>query len=201
MVSSALANMAPVRGISFARSAAAVALAALIGCSPATSTAEPPPTPPTGPADYPAMPAEHVTGPFPVAKVSDGDTIWVDNNGAREKVRLIGMDTPELHDPRTPVECFAQEASNQAELLLDGQSVFLESDPTQDSVDRYGRTLAYAWTESGRLFNLDMIHDGFANEYTYDTPYRYQDRFRAAEADARNHERGLWLPATCGGQA
>lgn len=79
--------------------------------------------------------------------------------------------------------------------------MFLESDPTQDSVDRYGRTLAYAWTESGRLFNLDMIHDGFANEYTYDTPYRYQDRFRAAEADARNHERGLWLPATCGGQA
>ena len=47
--------------------------------------------------------------------------------------------------------------------------------------DRYGRTLAYAWTTTGRLFNLDMISDGFGHEYTYNTPYRYQAVFRAAE--------------------
>jgi micrococcal nuclease len=143
------------------------------------------------------MPAENVTGPFPVTKVVDGDTIWVDNKGDREKVRLVGMDTPELHDPRKPVECFAQEASDRAEAILDGQVVYLESDPSQDSVDRFGRTLAYVWTDSGRLFNYDMIYDGFAFEYTYDLPYRYQAQFRAAEADARTNERGLWAPTAC----
>ena len=73
----------------------------------------------------------------------------------------------------------------------------LETDPSQDSVDRYGRTLAYIWTASGRLVNLDMIAEGFAHEYTYDLPYRYQQIFRTAEDDARTHERGLWSPSTC----
>lgn len=145
------------------------------------------------------MPAENVTGPFPVTKVSDGDTIWVNDHGEPVKVRLIGIDTPELHDPRKPVECFAQEASNRAEAVLGGQSVYLETDPSQDSVDQYGRALAYVWTTSGQLFNLDMIVDGFANEYTYDLPYRYQARFREAEAEARSSERGLWAPTSCSG--
>jgi micrococcal nuclease len=69
--------------------------------------------------------------------------------------------------------------------------------PSQDSVDRYGRTLAYVWTASGRLFNLDIITDGFAFEYTYDLPYRYQQDFKAAENDARTQERGLWSPGAC----
>ena len=53
---------------------------------------------------------------------------------------------------------------------------------------QYGRTLAYVWTASGRLFNLDMIADGYAFEYTYDLPYRYQADFKAAEGDARTQE-------------
>ena len=60
--------------------------------------------------------------------------------------------------------------------------MYLETDPSQDTVDKYGRTLAYVWTASGRLFNLDMIADGYAYEYTYDLPYRYQADFKAAEA-------------------
>ena len=52
---------------------------------------------------YPAMPAS-AEGPFPVTKVSDGDTIWVNENGERVKIRMIGLDTPELHDPRKPVQ-------------------------------------------------------------------------------------------------
>ena len=145
---------------------------------------------------YPTMP-QGVQGPFTVTKVVDGDTIWVDNNGQRLKIRMIGMDTPETVDPRKPVQCFALEASAQAKTILGGQSVYLETDPSQDSVDRYGRTLAYVWTESGRLFNLDMIADGFAHEYTYDLPYRYQQAFRAAEDDAQAQARGLWSPSTC----
>ena len=137
-----------------------------------------------------------VEGPFTVTKVVDGDTIWVDNGG-RMKIRMIGLDTPEVVDPRKPVQCFALEASEQAKTILGGHSVYLETDPSQDTVDRYGRTLAYVWTESGRLFNLDMIADGYAFEYTYDLPYRYQQDFKAAEYDARAGERGLWSPGAC----
>jgi hypothetical protein len=54
--------------------------------------------------------------------------------------------------------------------------------------------LAYVWTTSGRLFNLDMIADGYAHEYTYDLPYRYQQIFRAAEHDAQTQERGPLPP-------
>ena len=147
-------------------------------------------------SDYPVM-SEGVQGPFTVTKVVDGDTIWVDANGKRLKIRMIGLDTPETVDPRKPVHCFGLEASAQAKTILGGQSVYLETDPSQDSVDRYGRTLAYVWTASGRLLNLDMIADGFAFEYTYDLPYRYQQDFRAAENDARTQERGLWSPGAC----
>ena len=144
---------------------------------------------------YPAMPPG-VQGPFTVIKVVDGDTIWVDNGG-RMKIRMIGLDTPEMVDPRKPVQCFGREASAQAKTILGGQSVYLETDPSQDTIDKYGRTLAYVWTASGRLFNLDMIADGYAFEYTYDLPYRYQADFKAAEGDARTQGRGLWSPDAC----
>jgi micrococcal nuclease len=145
---------------------------------------------------YPTMPPG-VQGPFIVTKVVDGDTIWVDNNGQRMKIRMIGLDTPETVDPRKPVQCFGREASAQAKTILGGRSVYLETDPSQDTIDRFGRTLAYVWIESGRLFNLDMITDGYAFDYTYDLPYRYQQDFKAAENDARAQERGLWSPNAC----
>jgi micrococcal nuclease len=123
--------------------------------------------------------------------------IHVSANGQKLKIRMIGLDTPETVDPRKPVQCFSREASARAKTILGGQSVYLETDSSQDSVDRFGRTLAYVWTESGRLFNLDMITDGYAFEYTYDLPYRYQADFKAAQNDARAQERGLWSPSTC----
>ena len=144
---------------------------------------------------YPTMP-QRVQGPFTVTKVVDGDTIWVDNDG-RMKIRIIGLDTPETVDPRNPVQCFGLEASARAKTILGGQSVYLETDSSQDSVDRFGRTLAYVWTASGRLINLDIIADGYAFEYTYDLPYRYQQDFKAAQNDARAQERGLWAPSAC----
>jgi len=145
---------------------------------------------------YPTMP-QGIRGPYTVVKVVDGDTIHVNVNGQKLKIRLIGIDTPEVVDPRKPVQCFGREASAQAKTILGGQSVYLETDPSQDSIDKYGRTLAYVWTELGRLFNLDMIADGYANEYTYYLPYRYQQEFKAAENDARTHDRGLWSPSAC----
>jgi micrococcal nuclease len=144
---------------------------------------------------YPVMP-QGVQGPYTVLRVVDGDTIWVDNGG-RVKIRMIGLDTPETVDPRKPVQCFGRQASAQAKTILGGQSVYLETDPSQDTLDKYGRTLAYVWTASGRLFNLDMIADGYAFEYTYDLPYRYQADFKTAEDDARTQSRGLWSPGAC----
>ena len=122
---------------------------------------------------YPTMP-QGIQGPYTVLKVVDGDTIHVSANGQKLKIRMIGLDTPETVDPRKPVQCFGREASARAKTILGGQQVYLETDPSQDTIDKYGRTLAYVWIASGRLFNLDMIADGYAFEYTYDLPYRYQ---------------------------
>lgn len=149
-------------------------------------------------APYPPMPdLSELDGPFPVARVVDGDTIVVENGGATTTVRLIGVDTPELLDPRKPVQCFSREASAYTKSLLTDQSVYLEYDPTQDRADRYGRDLAYVWTTAERLVNLDLIAGGFANEYTYRTPHRYQAVFRATENIAADESRGLWSPETC----
>lgn len=140
-------------------------------------------------------------GPYPVVRVVDGDTVRVTRDSRTVTLRLIGIDTPETKDPRRPVECFGREASRHARELLASRRVYLEFDRSQGERDRYGRTLAYVWLRGSRakLVNERMIDDGFAFEYTYRLPYRYQRRFRAAEADARRHSRGLWSPATCGG--
>lgn len=156
---------------------------------------------PTDGTDYPVQPpADTLTGPVPVSRVVDGDTLSVRTGDSDIKVRLIGVDTPELVDPRTPVQCFAQEASDFTKSALTGQLVYLEDDPSQDSTDRYGRRLAYVWTLDGRLINLDLIAEGYANEYTYSTPYRYQRRFQDAETAAAAQDRGLWNPKTCAAQ-
>jgi micrococcal nuclease len=134
-----------------------------------------------------------------VARVVDGDTVDVTLEGQTVRVRLIGIDTPETVDPRKPVECFGREASAKAHEFLDGQTVFLEDDPSQDSVDRYGRALRYVWLSDGRLFNLEMIAQGYAFEYTYNLPYKYQAQFKQAEREAREQGRGLWAPSACNG--
>jgi micrococcal nuclease len=141
------------------------------------------------------MPAG-LDGPMTVTRVVDGDTIKVSNG---KTLRLIGVDTPETVDPRKPVQCFGREASAHAHALLDGVTVWLEYDPTQGRLDRYGRTLAYVWMSDGRLYNETIIGDGYAHQYTYDLPYRYRNAFLAAERSARDAGRGLWSPTTCAG--
>ncbi len=131
-------------------------------------------------------------GPFAVTKVVDGDTIWVRVGGDRVKLRLIGIDTPETVDPGEPVGCFGPEASAEAFRLLSDSSVYLEMDPSQGETDRYDRTLAYVWMTDGTMFNLEMIRNGFAYEYTYDEPYEYQEQFQYAEQLATSENLGLW---------
>lgn len=134
-----------------------------------------------------------------VVEVVDGDTLDVSIDGQTERLRLIGIDTPEVVDPRTPVQCFGREASAKAHELLDGQTVQLEADESQGERDRYGRLLRYIWLPDGRHYNLLMIAEGYAHEYTYDVPYRYQAEFKQAEREAREAARGLWASTTCNG--
>lgn len=138
-------------------------------------------------------------GLYPVIKVVDGDTIEIEKDGKATKVRLIGIDTPEVVDPRKPVQCFGREASDEAHRLLDGKSVRLEIDPSQDTYDKYGRLLAYVLLPDGMFFNEYMVTQGYAHEYTYSVPYKYQTKFKAAEKAARITRKGLWAPETCNG--
>lgn len=142
----------------------------------------------------------HPGGTVNVIRVVDGDTIIVDSDGKPETIRLIGINTPESVDPRRPVQCFGKEASMRAKELLGQSYVTVTPDPTQDTHDKYGRTLAYIFMPDGTNFNLKMISDGYAYEYTYHSAYQYQKEFKAAEADAKANNRGLWSPETCNGK-
>lgn len=131
--------------------------------------------------------------------VIDGDTIKVLINGTIETVRLIGIDTPEVVDPRKPVQCFGREASNKAKEILTNKTVYLENDPTQGERDKYQRLLRYVWLDNNTNFNKLMISEGYAHEYTYAVPYKYQAEFKQAEKEAEANNRGLWSPDTCSG--
>jgi micrococcal nuclease len=136
---------------------------------------------------------------YKVVKVVDGDTLDVDLDGKIERLRLIGIDTPETVDPRKSVQCFGKEASNKAKELLNGQYVKLENDDSQGERDKYKRLLRYVFLPDGTNFNLFMISEGYAHEYTYSTSYKYQSEFKQAEISARNGNKGLWSPTTCNG--
>jgi micrococcal nuclease len=146
------------------------------------------------------LPSEsEVTSGYRVVKVVDGDTLDVDIDGKIERLRLIGIDTPETVDPRKEIQCFGIEASNKAKELLNGQYVTLEADDTQGERDKYKRLLRYVILSDGTNFNLYMISEGYAHEYTYDEAYAYQVQFRQAAEEARSSGKGLWSTDTCSG--
>ncbi len=160
-------------------------------------TPEPTPEPIGDPVAYPQQPDGLIQAA--VVEVIDGDTVDVRLDGTVERLRLIGLDTPETKDPRKPVQCFGKEASAQAAKLLMGQTVFLEEDSSQDTRDKYNRLLRYVWLPDGKLYNLEMIMGGFAHEYTYETPYKYQAVFKKEEAAARERGWGFWAATSCNG--
>jgi endonuclease YncB( thermonuclease family) len=133
---------------------------------------------------------------YDVLRVVDGDTVHVAYHGDTT-IRLIGIDTPETVSPSVPDECGGQAASNVAHELLDGKRVTVQLDPSQGRLDHFGRTLAYLGVPGVGDYGLAMIRRGRAVEYTYDTPYRKQHAYRAAEAEARALDKHLWRQ--CGG--
>ncbi|MCR4325977.1 MAG: thermonuclease family protein [Patescibacteria group bacterium] len=154
----------------------------------------------------PAVPAPKellatIPNTYQVLKVVDGDTIDIFMHGESVRLRLVGMDTPEVVDPRKVVQCFGKEASAEGHRLLDGQWVRLEYDAVSGTYDKYGRTLAYVFRASDGLFyNEYMIERGFAHEYTYSGQhYKYRDDFRAAQKAAEEQHLGFWSPDACDG--
>lgn len=136
-----------------------------------------------------------------VVKVVDGDTIHVEINGEKKKVRLILVDTPETKHPRKPVEFYGKEASAYTTHELDGKTVYLEKDVSD--TDRYGRLLRYVWLDipegkdlekdlREKCFNAKLLLQGYANLYTFPPDVKYVDYFRFFEKSAREAGLGLW---------
>ena len=139
-------------------------------------------------------------GGIPVTRVVDGDTLVVLIDGKEEKIRMIGINAPESVDPRRKVECFGKEASAELHMLLDGKSVELVADATQDDRDKYDRLLRYVILADGTDINAAMVKEGFAYEYTYRLPYERQKEYKQLQIDAETSGKGLWAKSACDGK-
>lgn len=150
--------------------------------SPTVAAATPSPAPPAGPTAAGLALAQ-------VTRVVDGDTIDVLLDGSEQRVRYIGIDTPETVDPRRPVECFGREASERNHQLVEGRTVGLERDVSE--TDQFGRLLRYVWLE-GEMVNATLVAEGYAAAATFPPDVKYADTFAALEEEARAAGRGLW---------
>ena len=141
-----------------------------------------------------AQPADLI--PVSVEHVVDGDTVDVFYmSREHDRLRLIGIDTPETKDPRRPVMCYSAEASARTkELALLKPDAWLELDVQHR--DRYGRLLGYLWV-GGENLSVRLAAEGYAAQLTIPPNVKYAEEIRAAVASARDQGLGLW--GACGG--
>ena len=139
--------------------------------------------------DVPRPRLESRSDVYRVRRVIDGDTFQLDNE---ERVRLIGVDTPETVHPRKPVEYYGPEASAFTHRQIEKRLVLLEFDRTFR--DRYGRILAYVFRQPDEFFlNAELIKQGYGYAYTR-FPFARRAEFLRYEAEAKAAQRGLWAP-------
>lgn len=124
-----------------------------------------------------------------VTHVVDGDTLDVELGGRRERVRLLGVDTPETVDPDRPIGCYGPEASAFTARRLTGRTVRLRFD--RERRDRYGRLLAYLEVD-GRRFNDELLTGGYARLLVIPPNGRHGRAMLDEELAARSAGRGLW---------
>ena len=136
-----------------------------------------------------------------VVRHVDGDTVVVKfSTGKEEKVRLIGVNTPETVKPNSPVETYGKEASDYTKNRLIGKTVYLENDV--GGSDKYGRLLRYVWLSvpkkvneqeiRGKMFNAILLLNGYAQQMTVPPDVKYAAYFRKFESEARENNKGLW---------
>ena len=126
-----------------------------------------------------------------VLRVVDGDTLQVSIGGRAEKVRLIGVDTPESVDPRRPVQYFGKEATDFTRRLAGGKGVTLRGEPGAPGRDKYNRLLRYVYLPDGTLLNAEIIRQGYGHAYVR-YPFSRMEEFRTYERQAREKGLGLW---------
>ncbi|WP_232491372.1 thermonuclease family protein [Mycobacterium dioxanotrophicus] len=150
-------------------------------------------------AQSPADPTHTPTAT--VLRAVDGDTIDVrDDTRGRLRIRVYGIDSPELHKPGWSVGCFATEAADFATRTLTGRRVALLPDPSQDAHDKYGRTLAYVQRDDGWNYSIEAVRAGMARAYIYkNNPASLSPAISAAEDQAKAGHIGLWGPP-CNGR-
>lgn len=136
-----------------------------------------------------------------VTKVIDGDTFKMSNG---EKVRLLGIDTPEKFDSdkldrqssqsgrdKETIKKLGDASSEYVRKLVEGKKVTMIRDPGYDDKDKYGRSLRYIYMEDGTFVNAKILEDGYANVF-YSKQISKIDEFKRLERDARENKRGLW---------
>lgn len=127
---------------------------------------------------------------FPVIRVVDGDTLIVDRDGTEERIRLIGIDTPEsVHPDESRNVEYGEIASEFTESKLEDQAVTLEYDVQER--DQYGRILAYVYL-NGEMFNKTLLEEGHAKVATYPPNVKYVEEFTALQEKAREEKKGIW---------
>ncbi len=130
-------------------------------------------------------------GLYSVAHFVDGDTIAVNMNGHVEKVRFVGVDTPETHKPNTPVQCYGPAAAAFTKTTIGQHKLRLVSDPLSTDRDRYDRLLRYVYLDDGTLVNQKLIQNGYGFYYPY-FPFSKSKLFAADQQVAQMAHKGLW---------
>ncbi len=139
-----------------------------------------------------------------VIKIIDGDTLWVHYGGQREKVKLIGIDTPESkvntkakrdaektgQDIKIITSMGKRATTYVSSLVKPGDKVTIEFDVEQR--DRYGKLLGYVYLSNGKMLNEEIVKAGYATVMTIPPNVKYKDKFSRAYKEARERKRGLW---------
>lgn len=138
--------------------------------------------------------SDYPFGKYKITRVIDGDTFIVDFNGIEERVRLIGVDTPEsVHPDATKNVEEGKIASEYTKTKLEGKEVALEFDVQER--DKYGRLLSYTWL-NGEMFNKVLLREGYAKIATYPPNVKYVEEFIEIQREARENNKGLWNEET-----
>jgi micrococcal nuclease len=135
-----------------------------------------------------------------VTHVVDGDTLDVKIDGGEEaRIRLLGVNTPEVVDPRKPVECFGKEASAFTKsLLAAGARVRVNADPQADERDKYGRLLRNIVLEDGTDLNATLVASGYAQAYlSFPLNPERKRQITKLQNEAKASKRGMWAPDAC----
>lgn len=133
-----------------------------------------------------------------VIRVYDGDTIAVRIENKIEKIRLLGIDTPEIRDKRGISQCYSKDAKKFLISRINNKTVRLTRDSISKNRDVYGRLLRYVYVESN-LINAELLTKGYAYTYTR-SPIEKLDRFLGYEKNAKKYQKGIWNIKTCAGK-